>query len=137
MNMLEPKKFSYEITIAELDGKPVQTIKGGEQTIGPGETKTVSASARISNLNFWSWGYGYLYNVSTTLKVNGQPVDVVQTRTGFRKTKFVHGMLKLNDREIQVHGYAQRSTNELPAIGQSAPPWMSDFSNALVVESGG
>lgn len=133
----EAKKFSYEVTIAELDGKPVQTFKGKEQTIAPGETKTVSASERVSNLNFWSWGYGYLYNVSTTLKVDGKPMDIVQTRTGFRKTEFEHGMLKLNDRAMQVHGYAQRSTNEWPAIGQSVPPWMSDFSNALVVESGG
>src|SRR5204863_7194561 len=128
--------FSYEVALAELDGKPLQTIKGGEQTIGPGETKTVSASARVSNLNFGSWGYGYLYNVSTTLKVNGQPVDVVQTRTGLRKTECGHGVVKLNERVIQMHGYAQRSTNEWPAVGQAAPPWMSDFSNALLVESG-
>lgn len=133
----EPKKFTYEVAVGDLDGKLVQTFEGGEQTIAPGETKTVSANARVSNLNFWSWGYGYLYNVSTTLKVDGKPVDVVQTRTGFRKTEFALGMLKLNDRAIQVHGYAQRSTNEWPAIGQSVPPWMSDFSNALVVESGG
>ena len=46
----------------------------------------MSASARVSDLNFWSWGYGYLYNVTTTLKVDGKPVDVVHTRTGFRKT---------------------------------------------------
>ncbi len=133
----EPKKFSYEVTVAELDGKPLQTIKGGEQTIGPGETKTVSASARVANLNFWSWGYGYLYNVSTTLQMDGKPVDVVLTHTGFRKTEFGRGMVKLNDRVMQMHGYAQRSTNEWPAVGQEVPPWMSDFSNVLLVESGG
>src|SRR5205823_15049218 len=36
----------------------------------------------------------------------------------------------------QMHGYAQRSTNEWPAIGLSVPAWMSDYSNALAVESG-
>ena len=132
-----PKKFSYEVTITSLDGKVLQIIQGGEHSIGPGETHTVSAGARVSNLSFWSWGYGLLYDVSTTLKVDGQPVDTVTTRTGFRKTAFEHGMVMLNDRAIQMHGYAQRSTNEWPAIGQSAPPWMSDFSNALQVESGG
>lgn len=131
----EPKKFSYEVTITELDGKPVQTIQGGEQAIAAGETKTVSANATVSNLNFWSWGYGYLYDVYTTLKMNGQPVDVVPTRTGFRKTEFGHGIVKLNDRAIQFHGYAQRSTNEWPGVGQSVPPWMSDFSNALMLAS--
>ncbi len=133
----EPKRFLYEVEVRELDGKPVQTFQGGEQTIAPGETKVVSVGARVSNLNFWSWGYGYLYNVVTTLKVDGKPVDVVQTRTGFRKTEFAHGYVRLNDRAIQLKGYAQRSTNEWPAVGQSVPPWMSDFSNSLVVASNG
>lgn len=134
---VEPRKFSYEVTVSELDGKPVQTIQGGEQVITPGETKTVSAAARVANLNFWSWGYGYLYDVSTTLKVDGRPVDTVVTRTGFRKLEFGGGMVKLNERALHLKGYAQRSTNEWPAVGQSVPPWMSDFSNALVVKSGG
>lgn len=133
----EPRKFSYEVTLCELDGKPVQTIQGGEQVIAPGETKVISASARVAKLSFWSWGYGYLYDVATTLKVDGKPVDTVVTRTGFRKLEFGKGMVKLNDRAIHLKGYAQRSTNEWPAVGQSVPPWMSDFSNALVVKSGG
>ncbi len=35
-----------------------------------------------------------------------------------------------------LKGYAQRTTNEWPALGLSVPPWLSDFSNALMVESG-
>lgn len=131
----EAKTFSYEVTVSELNGKPVQSIQGGEQTLAPGETKTVSASAKVSGLNFWSWGYGYLYDVTTTLKVGGKPVDSVVTRTGFRKTEFSHGLVKLNDRTIHLKGYAQRSTNEWPAVGQEEPAWMSDFSNALMVAS--
>lgn len=130
-----PKKFSYEVTITDPAGKVMQTIQGGEQTLGAGETKTVSAGATVSNLNFWSWGYGYLYDVTTTLKVDGKPVDAVVTRTGFRKLEFANGMEKLNDRTLQMKGYAQRSTNEWPAVGQSVPPWLSDFSNDLMVES--
>lgn len=130
-----PKKFSYEVIITGPDGKLVQTIQGGEQTLGAGETKTISASAKVSDLNFWSWGYGYLYDVATTLKVDGKPVDTVTTRTGFRKLEFANGMVKLNDRTLQMKGYAQRSTNEWPAVGGSVPPWLSDFSNELMVES--
>ena len=132
-----PKKFSYEFTITGPDGKLLQTIQGSEQTLAAGETKTVSASGRVSNMNFWSWGYGYLYDVATTLKVDGKPVDTVVTRTGFRKLEFAKGMVKLNDRTLQMKGYAQRSTNEWPAVGGSVPPWLSDFSNDLIVESNG
>src|SRR5262249_36769231 len=131
------RTVDYEVVISDRDGKTSQTIDGGSQTLGPGETKTLTVSKRISGLNFWSWGFGYLYDVYTILKLDGRVVDSVRTRTGFRKTEFAGGMIKLNDRVIQVKGYAQRTTNEWPALGLSVPPWVSDFSNRLIVESNG
>ena len=131
------KKFGYRVAIEDRDGKPVRTIDGGSWTLAPGETKTVSASAQIGGLHFWSWGYGYLYTVRTILTEGGKPVDALATRTGFRKTEFAHGLVKLNDRVIHLKGYAQRTTNEWPAVGLSVPAWMSDFSNRLIVESHG
>ncbi|KAA6305435.1 hypothetical protein EZS27_042912, partial [termite gut metagenome] len=77
------------------------------------------------------------YNVYTVLKVNNNPVDVVKTRTGFRKTAFRDGMVWLNDRVIQLKGYAQRTSNEWPAVGMSVPAWLSDFSNRMIVEGNG
>jgi hypothetical protein len=130
------KTLSFNVSIEDADGRAVKTIDGGTHTLAPGETKTLSASAKVGGLNFWSWGYGHLYNVSTVLKVDGKPVDVVTTRTGFRKTEFGGGLVKLNDRVIQLKGYAQRSTNEWPALGPSVPAWVSDYSNRLMVESG-
>ncbi|MDT5272623.1 MAG: beta-galactosidase [Acidobacteriota bacterium] len=130
------KTLSFVVTIEDMDGHVFKTIDGGTYTLAPGETKSISASAKVGGLNFWSWGYGYLYNVSTVLKVNGKPVDVVTTRTGFRKTEFGNGVVKLNDRVIQLKGYAQRTTNEWPALGNAVPPWVSDFSNRSMVESG-
>jgi len=129
------KTVWYEIVIEDMDGKVVKTINGGSTTITAGETKTVKAETVVKDLNFWSWGYGYLYNVYTILKTDSKTVDVVKTRTGFRKTELGNGMIKLNDRAIQVKGYAQRTTNEWPAAGMSVPPWLSDFSNHLMVES--
>lgn len=131
------KTFSFEVKIDDADGKTVKTFDGGSYTLSAGETKTFKAAAPVSNLNFWSWGYGYLYDVYTYLKVDGKIVDAVKTRTGFRKTAFEDGMVKLNDRVIQMHGYAQRTTNEWPAIGLSVPAWMSDLSNGLMVASNG
>src|SRR5574344_3153509 len=46
-------------------------------------------------------------------------------------------MFYLNDRVMMVHGYAQRTSNEWPGIGMSAPAWLSDYSNNLEVKSGG
>ena len=134
---VQPRTFGYGVTIRDRDGKTVGAFDGGQYTLAPGETRTVSASGRLSNLHFWSWGYGYLYDVETTLTVDGRPTDTVTTRTGFRKTQFDHGVLTLNDRVIQVKGYGQRTTNEWPAVGLSVPAWVSDFSNRMLVEGNG
>ncbi|KAA6432327.1 glycoside hydrolase family 2 protein [Rufibacter glacialis] len=133
----QPQQVAYEVSVTDLNNKLVKTFTGEKVTLAPGETKTIKAAAKVNGLNFWSWGYGYLYDVKTVLKVNNKPVDAVTTKTGFRKTAFQDGMIYLNDRVIMVHGYAQRTSNEWPAIGLSVPAWLSDYSNGLMVESGG
>ncbi len=74
----------------------------------------------------------------TLLKADdGSKIDDVVTRTGFRKTQFGEGKFLLNDRAIMMHGYAQCTSNEWPGVGMSVPAWLSDYSNKLMVESGG
>ena len=129
------RRFTYEVEVRDKDGKAVARFAAPAQTVAPGATVTARASAKVKNLHFWSWGYGYLYDVVTTLKVDGKALDRVTTRTGFRKTEFGNGVIKLNDRVLQMKGYAQRTSNEWPAIGLSVPAWLSDYSNGLALES--
>lgn len=133
----ETQKVTLEVVMEDLDNKEISRFTGDEIMVKPNETSIIKAGKLVKNLHFWSWGYGYLYNVYTVLKINGQPVDVVKTRTGFRKTEFKNGMVYLNDRVIQMKGYAQRTSNEWPGVGMSVPPWLSDYSNGLMVESNG
>lgn len=132
-----PRTFTFEVTLKNMEGRTVAAFDGGSTTLAAGETTIVRASRRVAGLHFWSWGFGYLYTVDTTLKVDGQPVDEVVTRTGFRKTEFAHGVFKLNDRVLHLKGYGQRTTNEWPAVGVDVPPWVSDFSNGMIVAGHG
>jgi hypothetical protein len=129
--------FTFRTQVFDADGKEVALFQGEPVTMQPGETRIVMAQQAVSALHFWSWGYGYLYTVKTTLMEGSVCCDVVTTRTGFRKTRFGEGKIWLNDRVLMVHGYAQRTSNEWPGIGISVPAWLSDYSNALIVESGG
>jgi len=129
------KKLVYEVELKDLDGKIVKTFKSAETNIKAGDTLTLKAEALVTGLNFWSWGYGYLYTVTSRLKSEGRIIDELSTKTGFRKTAFKNGMVYLNDRVLMMKGYAQRSSNEWPAIGLSVPPWLSDYSNQLMIES--
>lgn len=131
------QKVQLQVQVRDIDGNVVGKVLGKETAIEVNDTATLKLLAPLSNVEFWSWGYGYLYDVKTTLFINNKPVDEVITRTGFRKTAFKNGMFYLNDRVLQVKGYAQRTSNEWPAIGMSCPPWMSDFSNRMIVEGNG
>ncbi|MBQ5718047.1 MAG: glycoside hydrolase family 2 protein, partial [Alistipes sp.] len=129
------REVTYRVEVVDRDGTTISRFEGAPTLVKAGETKTLAASATVEGLHFWSWGYGYLYTVKTSLWVEGKKIDEVATRTGFRKTRFGEGLVWLNDRVIQLKGYAQRTSNEWPAVGASIPAWLSDYSNGLMVES--
>lgn len=126
------------VSVQDIDGKEVARFEGKPTTLTSGSKQILTARGKLSNANLWSWGYGYLYTVRTSLRDSkGKEIDPVMTRTGFRKTRYAEGKIWLNDRVMMVHGYAQRTSNEWPALGMSVPAWMSDLSNSMIVESGG
>ncbi|WP_245227980.1 glycoside hydrolase family 2 protein [Pedobacter petrophilus] len=129
------QNVKYEVEIKDADGKVIKTFSSAVQNIPAGGTTTLKAESLVNGLNFWSWGYGYLYTVTSRLQVNEKVVDELATKTGFRKGEFKNGMVYLNDRVLMMKGYAQRTSNEWPAIGLSVPAWLSDYSNGLMVES--
>ena len=125
-----PRTFSLFARVVNADNEVVAIIPGERVTLQPGDRRIVSSKSELSGLHFWSWGYGYLYKVATYLAEGdadlrpmslGRQHDEVVTRTGFRKTRFGEGKIWLNDRCLMVHGYAQRTSNEWPAVGLSVP----------------
>lgn len=128
------QSVSLQVEVTDKDGKRIALFNGGRRMVGAGETAVLKTSKKLSGLHFWSVGYGYLYDVKTRLVVDGKATDEVNTRTGFRKTRFAEGKIWLNDRVLMVKGFAQRSTNEWPAVGMDIPAWMSDYSNRLMLD---
>lgn len=131
------KQMQLHIMVKELDGTLLKEFSGAPFSILPGETKQVHAQSDLSQVELWSWGYGYLYDVVSQLREGNKVIDEVLIRTGFRKTAFENGEVVLNDRVLQMKGYAQRTSNEWPGVGMSVPAWLSDYSNHLMVESNG
>jgi hypothetical protein len=131
------RALSLRVEVRDPAGRRIARFDSAAASIAPGQTATLAAAAPVADLHYWSWGYGYLYTVTTSLMDKDKVIDSVDTKTGFRQTRFGDGKIDLNGRTIMVHGYAQRTSNEWPAVGTSIPPWISDFSNALMVESGG
>ena len=133
----KPKEVMLHVDVTDLSGQTVASFDGAPVKVAAGDTVTLKAHRELTDVHFWSWGYGYLYTVHSSLVVNGKRGDCQSIRTGFRKTAFRDGMVYLNDRVLQLKGFAQRSTNEWPAVGISVPAWMSDYSNAQVLGCNG
>ncbi len=133
----EARRVRYAMFVHDRDGRRIAAAESEPVEIAAGSTATLRTETLCEGLHFWSWGYGYLYTVETQLvdAVSGRAVDAVKTRTGFRKTDFADGKVRLNDRVLQLKGFAQRTSNEWPAVGMSVPAWLSDFSNGLMVEA--
>ncbi len=100
------------------------------------EVTYITNSGLVENLNFWSPDAPHLYDVYTSISVDGKVVDVSKITTGFRKVEYDinDGGLKINERNVWLTGYAQRSTNEWAVIGV-ANDWLSDIDMQLVKES--
>ncbi len=96
----------------------------------------ISASFNASELDFWSTDSPHLYDVYTYLKNEaGEVIDSQKITTGFRKVEYsINDGLTINDKNVWLTGYAQRSANEWAAIG-SANDWLTDYDMSLVKES--
>ncbi|WP_282636359.1 glycoside hydrolase family 2 protein [Sphingobacterium thalpophilum] len=129
----QSRLVDFVAEVRNADGKLVKTFSK-KFNLPANQTQQLTMSAALSQVNFWSWGYGYLYTVTTKIVQGSTTIDAVQTKTGFRKTAFKNGMVYLNDQVLMMKGYAQRTSNEWPAVGLSVAPWLSDFSNGLMVK---
>lgn len=139
----KPKTMQHFAVILNKEGVEVGSRMGDKLTIAPGDTVKMKSIVDIPDVHLWSWGYGYLYTVKSILldvseqNAGGKVYDVATIQTGFRKTEYKNGMFYLNDRVLQLKGFAQRSTNEWPAVGISLPAWMTDYSNSQILGCNG
>ena len=129
--------ISYEATIVDRDGNTVLTTTPVTKTFAAGQMDFVSVTANMTNIHFWAPEFAYLYKVYTTLKINGNPVDVYQTPLGVRSITFSRTEgLHINGRRIFLKGYAPRTTMEWPTMG-IPPDWLVEYDFKLMHEDNG
>ncbi len=65
------------------DGKQIFLLKNS-LTLEPGESRTISQAAAVSDVERWSPSSPYLYTLSSMVKSNGKTVDELSTPFGIR-----------------------------------------------------
>ena len=125
--------------IVDADGNVRAKCESEASDLVSGQSEVFTASGKLADAKFWSDAAPYLYDVYTTLAVDGKVVDVCQTRTGFRNVEFKGGAgtggVWLNGRFVWLTGYAQRSVNDWAGLGQAYPDWLHDYNARLIRDS--
>ena len=99
------KTFTYEAEIRDMDGRTVCTETSGALTLAAGEKKVYSLTGTLQNPKFWSTEYPYLYEVVTTVLVDGEAVDSATTPLGVRIFRFTNDSgLFLNENYVKLKG---------------------------------
>lgn len=115
----------------------------GHEDNGIGLTKVntvdvthIQATYSVERMRFWSVDDPYLYTVYTSLKdSDGKVIDVQKKETGFRKVSYsLEDGLEINDENVWLTGYAQRSTDEW-AVAGTATDWLADYDMSLLKSS--
>ena len=127
--------------VVDNDGNIKAKLDGNTSDLVAGQAEIFTASGTLTDARFWDVKDPYLYHVYSMLSVNGKVVDVVDTKTGFRKTEFKGGVGKggvwLNGRFVWLTGYSQRSADDWAGFGGAYPNWMHDYTLSLLRESNG
>ncbi len=125
--------------VVDAEGNVKAKLEGNTSDLVAGQSEIFNASGQLTNARFWNTNDPYLYHVYSILTVNGKVVDVVDTKTGFRKTEFKGGVgtggVWINGKFVWLTGYAQRSANDWAGLGGAYPNWMHDYTLSLLKES--
>lgn len=110
-----------EIRIELLDGARVVT--GARQTLRlekTGVTEAAHTLAGLGNVTLWDLDHPHLYELATTLLVDGKPVHDHRTRIGFREARFEVDGFFLNGKRVQLFGLNRHEI--YPYVGGAMPP---------------
>jgi beta-galactosidase len=102
---LEAQSCQIEQRLLDADGKEVGKATAATLDLQGKQTSGCKQQLTFNNPHLWSTTDPYLYQVETTIKVNGLVTDVYTTTTGFREVAFDadKGFL-LNGKPMELKG---------------------------------
>ena len=102
---LTTQQYEVEQRLLDAEGQEVVRANGHVNPLKAKETRMTQHIIKLTNPHLWSTTDPYLYQVETTVKVDGKVVDVYTTTTGIRDIAFdaEQGFL-LNGKSLKLKG---------------------------------
>lgn len=126
-NLTDKAAYNYQLEYALFDGK--QQIAGGHEMIADITKQTnVKFSQLIDAPRTWSAEDPYLYHLVITLNdANGNIVNIVPQRVGFRDIKVRNGLFYINNHYVKLHGVNRHDNDHIKSRAVSVARMKKDI----------
>jgi len=112
-------RLRYVLTDAK--GRVIlQKLSGIEKNIASNKTIDIQKVIDIKQPEQWNPEHPYIYQLNTTLLVNGQAAQTLTQHIGFRQVEIKGNELLVNGKAIKLHGVNRHSI--YPLTGRSVSP---------------
>ncbi|MEY4386126.1 MAG: hypothetical protein RLY20_1409 [Verrucomicrobiota bacterium] len=107
-------------------------------TIASGKKLKVASRLEVADPHLWQPDYPYVYQVRVSVSTGGKVCDVAETPFGIRSFRFdVASGFWINGRNVKLHGWGQKPTDEWAGLGAAIPDWLTDHTLRLMWQAGG
>ncbi len=105
----EVPDYTIDLTLEDPDGKTIidETLKLDQEG-----KSYISQNFTIDDVKLWNYGSPNLYSALLTVKnTNGETIQVVPYKIGFRKLELKDGVIYLNDNRLKIKGVNRHEWN--------------------------
>lgn len=125
--------------VIDADGQTALTMRS-PHTVAPRSISLVEYSGEISHPQLWypnnsEYGTPYLYRAVTTVEMDGNDVDSVESPLGIRTLSWDGDYGYVNGKKHLLRGFGNRNT--YPALGSAVPAEVQWNDIRLIAECGG
>ena len=106
--------IAVEYMLADATGKTIASTRVSEKQ------NQANAVMKINNARLWNPEQPYLYTLTTTLLMNGKPLQENRQQVGLRKVEIKGNVLLVNGRKVKLHGVNRHEIH--PLRGRSLTP---------------
>jgi beta-galactosidase len=123
-----PRRLEVAQRLAGADGATVWSAQQ-EEAVPAGSRAEVLTSGRLARPRLWSPADPHLYTLWTEVRADGQVVDVVQERTGFRDFRLQGRGFLLNGAPIALRGVGKHQESEVHLSALTDEEIREDFAH--------
>ncbi len=133
------KDAATRVSFALVDREGRTVAESSESvTIAAGKKLKVSSRLAVVDPHLWQPDYPYVYTVKVSVAGKGTVSDVAETAFGIRSFRFDAATgFWINGRNVKLHGWGQKPTDEWAGLGAALPDWLNDYTLRLMWQAGG